>query len=401
MLYNFYKFLILLYFTASFLACNKVHEPLNLSQPLSEPAPEQISQPDHLASWFLENHADKIAHHDKNRNIFQIKVLNQITLGARQCGYHAIRNMFYLSALSLAIKQQDSNLINKLYAELHNVNKYEAFVNALAELKGCPLEYYHQDLPNKEEFIKLYAKAPEGFPSSFGIKEILFYALPNNLTPFFIFYKSPTKEQLNKTELVEFISEYSLELGVDIVLNDKHKKLLSVYPLIGSSLIKDALDRLENKLLYAFEITLLGQPSHGVSASAFRDQAKKLFMLFADSWGNLSFKSGWSKDTINLLYNILSNPNESIDKMLILEAENYIGKDRLLPSDALISSKDLFALISKDKAKKVEAINNLKAVEENFEGEVKKLGLKKAPLYPLIRELIKKMRERLGVDTAN
>ena len=124
MIHIFNNFLILLYLALSFLACNKAHEPISSSKPSSKSSPTLLSQPDHLADWFIENHRDKIAHFDKDRNIFQIKVLNQITLGARQCGFHTIRNMLYLGALSLAIKQQDSNLINKLYAELHDVKKY-------------------------------------------------------------------------------------------------------------------------------------------------------------------------------------------------------------------------------------------------------------------------------------
>lgn len=71
--------------------------------------------------WFLINHPDKIAHSDESRNMIQIHVLDQTRLGSRQCGYHAIRNYFYLAALSVALQNKDSVLINWLYNELHSV----------------------------------------------------------------------------------------------------------------------------------------------------------------------------------------------------------------------------------------------------------------------------------------
>src|SRR5262245_26036789 len=130
-----YKLIIL--FLVFIFACTKAeHQP---SLPEGSPLNEESQ-----SSWFLKNHANKIAQYDIDRNRYQIKVLNQIGAGARQCGYHAVRNLFYLGALSLAIKNRDSDLINKLYHELHDAEKFKSFVNALAEMKGCPIEYYHE-----------------------------------------------------------------------------------------------------------------------------------------------------------------------------------------------------------------------------------------------------------------
>ena len=80
-----------------------------------EPKDTNASNENTSFAWMFKNHNDKIAHYDKDRNIIQIKVLDQIKHGARQCGYHGVRNFFYLAALSEAIKNRILSSLIRLH----------------------------------------------------------------------------------------------------------------------------------------------------------------------------------------------------------------------------------------------------------------------------------------------
>jgi hypothetical protein len=347
----------------------------------------------HISSseWFALNHHDKIAHVDKSRNITQIKVLNQITLGSRQCGYHGVRNFFYLAALAQAIEKRDSALINKLYKELHDKEKFKIFVDALAKLKGCPTGFFHESFPDEAELKELFKVNADIFPSSFNLSDILRYRVGDNSTPRFTFFKYPTKENLESSKPVTDIHNLEREFEVTIPLNDSLKELmrLDMPADLGAALL--IAERLARNEVMALDISLLGSPGHAVAASFFQSKSDtKPQILFADSWGDASFLTGWSKATMDVLYELITHYEDNLNRFLLVRFNAAFHKLALL-SDAA-SSKSLKETLARvERSKRPELLKRLENSKKLFFNLTKILGLEKASLYNLLLKIINKI----------
>ena len=376
------------------------------SQTQREPKGPKVNQAGSFA-WFLKHHKDKIAHYDQDRNITQIKVLNQIELGPKQCGYHQIRNTFYLSALALAIEKRDSRLINTLFNELHDAKKYKHFVKTLAAIKGCSTTRFHEVLPNKDELKKLFAEAGEGLPSSFTLEDILLYA------PTVIGY-GPGRDHDWPDRVPSFLDYIKKEFGFIIPTSDNLEKLLKLSNQ-DPELVLDAPARFKSKKPFAYALytpsgLIGGTPGHGSAASAFRDGIDgSLNLLVADSWSDSSFKTGLPKLNIDGLYALLKDPEQTKNRFLIEAASTKFRKrDLLEPVPNPLAPPGSFGThtenpdsltqalqkATNDQEMKNKIIARLKSRKEEFHQRIKELGLEEAPLYSVILSLINKIDQK-------
>lgn len=362
------------------------------------------NQPSESFLWMLAHHGDKVAHYDHNRSIIQIKVLNQIIHGSRQCGYHSVRNYFYLAALSEAIEKRDSALVNKLYAELHTLEHFTLFVTELANIKGCPISHFHESEPDAMELRALYQAASITFPSSLSIEQIIKYGVVKNNGNHFRYWKNPPiKNESNKLifkhtsgNYFKFLQEMKEDFSFGPMISANLNALLELpigMPEYFVELYAHA--SIEQQRAFPIYIYLEGSPAHAVVASVFQPKDEKLpTLLFADSWGDLSFLTGWSKSTIDVFYKLLTQVDDAKNRALLHEALMRFERLDLFrtgPQQVKGQLADLLATAKTDPTKRQEILDRLAEHLKEFDEAVKEFALEQGSLYPTIKALIDKI----------
>lgn len=349
-------------------------------------------------SWFLKNHADIISNSDSQRKIIQIKVLDQTILGFRQCGYHGVRNFFFLAALGEAILSRNSDLIKTIYQELHDEKMFEHFVEELAKIKGCPITHFHQNFPNENELRTLYSNAKASFPSSLSLEDIIEYGVVKDSAHVLIYYKNPPEDK--ETYFDEFLSEIERDFNFKLSTSEHLKDLMKINFPSPRSWQLFAIKKFPKP--FPIYISLQGAPGHAVSAAFFmpKDEQKPT-LLFADSWHDLSFLSGWSKATIDVLYQLLASFDDAKNLGLLRECLARFTRSELFwesDEEVMVQLSTLLARMKADRIKTNEVLDRLAKHMKEFDSTVQDFRLQTASLYPAVKELIEKIR--ISYETA-
>jgi hypothetical protein len=351
-------------------------------------------------TWFLSHHAEKIAHSDPLRKIIQIRVLDQIGLGSRQCGYHALRNFFFLAALAEAITKKDSALVNLLYTELHDVEKFRVFVDELAKIKGCAITHFHQSNPTPSEYNKLYQVAKTSFPSTLTIDDIIAYGVVTNGGNEFVYFKHASTDFVQKTNYFhDLLNSIKQDFNVELPLSDRLKELTKINLPAPHDEQLWALKNMEHGKPFPIYVNLQGDPGHGVAASVFRSTSDiKPIFLFADPWHDESFQSGWSQEAVDILYKLISDfddaKNLGLLRKVALEFSrmDLLWHEHITKPDIKGSLTDILAVAAKNPSRRAQILGNLANAKKLFADAVKEFNLSSASLYQSIEKLIEKIQ---------